>query len=187
MNIGDKIKQIRESKGISRDDLALRCKLDQEQIRIIEEEKMEPSLAPLIKIARSLGVRLGTFLDDHENMGPVLSFAGEEKEAVSFSNEKTKSRAHLDFFALASGKTGRHMEPFFITIAPEETKNYQLSTHEGEEFIYVLEGTVEIDYGKEKYQLKKGDSIYFDSIVAHNVHSFGNETAKIVAVVYAPF
>ena len=52
--------------------------------------------------------------------------------------------------------------------------------------IYVLEGEVEIKYGKETYQLKAGDSIYYESIVAHHVHSFGSEKAKILAIVYTP-
>ena len=65
-NVGEKIKQIRELKNISIEDLAMRSNLDVVQITQIEENKVVPSLAPLIKIARSLGVRLGTFLDDSE-------------------------------------------------------------------------------------------------------------------------
>ena len=62
-----------------------------------------------------------------------------------------------------------------------------LSSHEGEEFIYVLEGCIEINYGKDVYVLTQGDTIYYDSIVNHNVHAGSNCTAKILAVVYAPF
>ena len=62
-----------------------------------------------------------------------------------------------------------------------------MSSHEREAIIYVLEGKVEINYGKQSYILEKGDSIYYDSIVKHHVHGYGNEAAKILAVVYAPF
>ena len=61
------------------------------------------------------------------------------------------------------------------------------SAHEGEEFIYVFSGEVEIVYGAETYRLSVGDSIYYDSIVAHNVHCRGDRPAQILAVVYAPF
>jgi transcriptional regulator with XRE-family HTH domain len=186
-NVGEKIKQIREMKNIAIEDLAMRSNLDQEQIIQIEENKVIPSLAPLIKIARSLGVRLGTFLDDSEQLGPVITLAGELNKGASFSNKNMKARSHMDFFALASDKAGRHMEPFIVEIKPGDVNDYMLSSHEGEEFIYVMEGCVEINYGKDVYVLNPGDSIYYDSIVSHNVHSGENCNAKILAVVYAPF
>jgi quercetin dioxygenase-like cupin family protein len=79
------------------------------------------------------------------------------------------------------------MEPFIVEIEPSREPDYKLSTHEGEEFIYVLEGSVEINYGKDIYRINKGDSIYLDSIVEHNVHAGENHPAKILAVVYTPF
>ena len=77
------------------------------------------------------------------------------------------------------------MEPFIINIEPEDPEKLLLSSHEGEEFIYVLEGKVNIKYGMDEYVLEQGDSIYYDSIVEHLV--YGTESAKILAVVYAPF
>lgn len=186
-NVGQKIQQIRELKKITREELALRSNLDVKQIAIIEEENILPSLSPLIKIARSLGVRLGTFLDDHENLGPIVNLADTKDRSVSFSNKNSEGRVHLDFFALASDKSGRHMDPFIVDIEPSVVKDYMLSSHEGEEFIYVLEGCVEINYGKDKYVIEKGDSIYFDSIVSHNVHGGNNKPAKILAVIYGPY
>lgn len=186
-NVGEKIKQIRELKNISIEDLAMRSNLDKEQIFQIEENKVIPSLAPLIKIARSLGVRLGTFLDDSEQLGPVVTLAGEKQKGASFSNKNMKARSHMDFFALASDKSGRHMEPFMVEIKPGDVNDYMLSSHEGEEFIYVMEGCVEINYGKETYVLNSGDSIYYDSIVNHNVHAGNDCNARILAVIYAPF
>jgi quercetin dioxygenase-like cupin family protein len=79
------------------------------------------------------------------------------------------------------------MEPFLIDIASSSGVDFILSTHEGEEFIYVLEGIVEINYGKNTYILEEGDSIYYDSIVAHHVHAGAGSTAKILAVVYTPY
>jgi len=79
------------------------------------------------------------------------------------------------------------MEPFIVDIEPGLKSDYMLSSHEGEEFIYVLDGAVEINYGKETYKLEKGDSIYLDSIVLHNVHAGDNQSARILAVIYAPF
>ena len=78
------------------------------------------------------------------------------------------------------------MDPFIIDIHPSSEEEVKMSSHEGEEFIFVLNGNVEIKYGKDTYLLKEGDSIYYDSIVAHHVHSYGTDNAKILAVVYTP-
>ena len=78
------------------------------------------------------------------------------------------------------------MEPFIIDIHPADT-HYQLSAHEGEEFIYVMEGEVELVYGKDTYTLRAGDSIYYDSIVSHHLHGAPGKAARILAVVYIPF
>ncbi len=186
-NIGQKIQAIREARMISVKELALRSNISLDQILQIEDNQIVPSLAPLIRIARSLGVSLGALLDDTEQLGPVVTLAEEKNNGAVFSNKNQKFVSHIEFFALAGNKSGRHMEPFLIDLKPlGDTCEYALSSHEGEEFIYVLEGTIEINYGREKYLLNTGDSIYYDSIVNHHVHTKGNMPSKILAVVYTP-
>jgi transcriptional regulator with XRE-family HTH domain len=185
--VGEKIKQIREMKKVSIEELAERSGMEISLINKIEQERNIPSLAPLIKIARALGVRLGTFLDDSDSYGPVVVRSDEHHKGVRFTSQSSETREHLNFFSLAFDKAGRNMEPFIVDIEPGLKSDYMLSSHEGEEFIYVLEGEVEINYGKEIYKLAKGDSIYLDSIVLHNVHAGSNQSARILAVIYAPF
>ncbi|HBL71782.1 MAG TPA: hypothetical protein DD409_02160, partial [Bacteroidales bacterium] len=72
VSVGSRIKTIRETKKLTIDQVAERSGLTIEQVERIENDENQPSLAPLIKIARALGVRLGTFLDDMDNMGPVV-------------------------------------------------------------------------------------------------------------------
>ncbi|WP_297085557.1 XRE family transcriptional regulator [uncultured Draconibacterium sp.] len=184
--IGKKIKEFREFRKLSREDLALQANLDDSQLELIEEKGNVPSLGILIKISRAMGVRIGTFLDDHDKIGPAIVKSGEAAESFSFSTDDETTREHLNFFSLSQAKAGRHMEPFLVDIEPAEESDYKLSSHEGEEFIYVLEGSIEINYGKEVYQLEKGDTIYIDSIVAHNIHAAGDRSAKILAVIYTP-
>jgi transcriptional regulator with XRE-family HTH domain len=187
--IGVKIKSIRESKQLSLTDMAERSGLGIEQVERIENNVDFPSLAPLIKIARVLGVRLGTFLDDQTELGPVVCRKKDSNEdnSISFSNNAAVSHKHMEYHSLSQDKSGRHMEPFLIDIAPSENADFTLSTHEGEEFIYVLAGIVEINYGKNTYLLDEGDSIYYDSIVAHHVHAANGSAAKILGVVYTPY
>lgn len=185
-SLGAKIKGFREFKNISVADLAFKANLTEKQLQDIEEKGIVPSLGHLIKITRALGVRIGTFLDDQQEIGPVVVRAGTGKQALSFSTKDESAREHLNFYSLAQDKTGRHMEPFMIEMEPSKQSDYKLSSHEGEEFIFVLDGKVEINYGKELYELSAGDSIYLDSVVAHNVHAVGNEKARVIGVVYYP-
>lgn len=186
--VGEKIKSLRETKSISVADLAERTGLSQEQIECIENNTNLPSLAPLIKIARALGVRLGTFLDDqpHEQ-GPVVCRRKEATDSISFSNNATQTRRHMQYHSLSKSKTDRHMEPFLIDVEANGETSFTLSSHEGEEFIMVLKGIMEINYGKNTYILEEGDSIYYDSIIPHHVHAFEGKPAQILAVVYTPF
>ena len=185
--VGEKIKSIRETKQISVSELAERTGLAEEQINRIENNVDIPSLAPLIKIARALGVRLGTFLDDQDEVGAVVCRKEElNNSTISFSNNAMNARTHMQYHSLSNSKADRHMEPFIIDIENTEETNYELSSHEGEEFIFVMEVSVEIAYGKKTHVIEAGDSIYYDSIVPHHVHGYEGQAAKILAVVYTP-
>jgi len=186
--IGEKIKSVREMKGISIENIAERSGLSVEQIERIEGNEDFPSLSPLIKIARVLGVRLGTFLDDQQELGPVIcrKESRENEDGISFTNNASTKSKHMSYHSMSQDKSGRHMEPFMIDVMPAQDTDFIFSTHEGEEFIFVMEGTIEINYGKNTYTLNEGDSIYYDSIVAHHVHASGNNPAKILGVVYTP-
>lgn len=183
--VTDKIKILCDDKKVSVEDLAEGAGLTVEQVKRIVEDERIPSLASIIKIARALGVRPGTFLDDSDEMGPVINRAKEKQHPVTFTSHLTDNHSHMDFTSLAARKAGRNMEPFLINIEPIKGDK-SFSSHEGEEFLYVLEGTVVVHYGKEKYELSEGDSIYYDSIVDHLVTAGDNSTAKILGVVYAP-
>jgi transcriptional regulator with XRE-family HTH domain len=187
--VGFKIKGMRESKNLTLEEISERSGLSVDQINSIENDEFLPSLGPLIKIARALGVRLGTFLDDNDELGPVVCRAEERErdKTLSFSNGTADARKNMVYHSLARQKAGRSMEPFIIDIQPSGEMNYKLSAHEGEEFIYVMEGEVEVAYGRDKYVLHQGDSIFYDSIVEHHVHGAEGKSAKILAVVYIPF
>lgn len=186
MNVGTKIKTLRETQQMTTEQLAENAGLTLEQVDLMENSDTIPSLAPLIKVARALGVRLGTFLDDNTNLGPVVNKKSDQQKTKSFSSQASRDNSSLDFFALAGQKSGRHMEPFLIDINNSTSLDKPLSTHEGEEFIYVLAGSIEVRYGQNTYTLEAGESIYYDSIVDHLVTAANNEPAKILAVVYAP-
>ncbi|MCL2092857.1 MAG: cupin domain-containing protein [Treponema sp.] len=189
-SLGKRISELCKTYNLTAEALAERSGLSIDLIRRIELEDHIPDLAPLVKIARALGVRLGTLLDDHEKLGPVITRSGTAEDAARFITGLPEAgaaggdRQGLSFRALASDKSGRHMEPFIVDIEPNAEQ--KLSAHEGEEFIFVISGSFTLEYGTESHTLKEGDSVYYDSIVPHRLFSADGKTVKILAVIYTP-
>ncbi len=105
--VTEKIKILCAHRNLSAEELAAGAGLTVEQVKRICESDRIPSLASLIKIARALGVRLGTFLDDSEENGPVLNRNNETKRPVTFTSQHNSSNSHMDFISLAASKAGR--------------------------------------------------------------------------------
>jgi transcriptional regulator with XRE-family HTH domain len=182
--LGARVKALRETKQVSLDELAERTGLTAALLAAVEELDVYPSLGPLLRISRALGVRLGTFLDDHAGADPLIVRLAERHEDFAM-HDRTGSPASTRYFSLGRGKTDRHLEPFFIELLPDAGEE-ALSSHEGEEFIIVHSGRVEVRYGTERRELGPGDSIYYNSVVPHHVGALGGEKAGIYAVLYLP-
>jgi transcriptional regulator with XRE-family HTH domain len=182
---GSRLTTLREERKLTVVELAARSGVNEKELEAIEAGRLSPSIAPLVKLSRALGVRLGTLVDDAGGEGPVLCRSGHADEVMRAPGQASPYSGAMNFFSLAKGKAGRSMEPFIIDIRPGAGAEPPLSTHEGEEFIYVLQGEVEVRYGTETMRLSVGDSIYYDSIVPHRVSS--GAPAKAIAVIYAPF
>ncbi len=183
--IGGRIQRLMSKNGVDEPKLVERTGLEARFIAGLLKDDVYPSLGPLLKIARALGVRLGTLLDDQTGDDPLVIRRGERKKKLSMLREKD-SPTSMKFYSLGVGKTDRHMEPFFVELLPESSRDQELSSHEGEEFIVVYSGKVEVLYGDETHHLEAGDSIYYNSIVPHYVCCRGRHTAAIYAVLYIP-
>lgn len=185
--LGTKIATLRTAHHLSAQDLADRCACDVSVIEGLEAGEVPASLAPLIKITRALGVRLGTLMDDDESIGPVYIDQEQMEEVARLKSLQTASDAgDLSYFSLAAGRPSRHMDPFIITVDPSNETDHELVGHEGEEWLYGIEGSIEIEYGKDIFVLHPGESMYYDSIVPHQVRAHEGQSAKFLAVVYTP-
>ena len=185
--LGKKLTTLRTAHHLTTKDLADRCGLDEQLIIDLENGQAPASLAPLIKLTRALGVRLGTLMDDDEALGPVYIDAEMMQGVAQVRSLETNSDAgELSYFSLAAGRPSRHMDPFIITVTPSGETTHKLVGHEGEEWLYGMEGEFTVEYGKEKYIIHPGESIYYDSIVPHQVRAHNGQNAKFLAVVYTP-
>jgi len=186
-NLGQKITTLREAHHLSTRDLADRCGCEESVIVKLEKGEAPASLAPLIKITRALGVRLGTLMDDDEALGPAYISSDQMEEVTRLKSLQTNSDAgELAYFSLAAGRPSRHMDPFVITVTPSGELDHVLVGHEGEEWLYGMEGSFEVEYGRDLFVIHPGESIYYDSIVPHQVRAHDGQTAKFLAVVYTP-
>jgi transcriptional regulator with XRE-family HTH domain len=183
--LGKRIRRFREMNEISLEELARRTGLQLAFLKSLEEDSVYPSLGPLLKVARGLGVRMGTFLDDELGHDPLIVRLGEREAGLNMLGGKD-CPVDMKFYSLGKGKTDRSMEPFFVEIMPSTCADRKLSSHEGEEFIVVHDGAIEVTYGNEVITLGKGDSIYLNSIVPHHVACSGDSPASIYAVLYFP-
>jgi transcriptional regulator with XRE-family HTH domain len=179
--IAKNIRKLRLAKGLSLDGLAKLTGLTKGYVSKIENSEKAPPFSTLIKVAGALDIDMNLLIaEDAES-------PHEMKLCIVRKGEGKVVSAHGTLFgyryeALAMNKLGKNMEPFLITPAFDEKAVF---SHEGEEYMYVLEGVHEFAYGEEKYVLHKGDSIYFDAIVPHRGRSIGKKRAKVLAIMYS--
>jgi transcriptional regulator with XRE-family HTH domain len=181
--LGERIRAYRERLGMTVDVLGQQSGVDAGVINAIESGDVYPVLGVLLKLSRALGQRLGTFMDDQYSPDPIIMRAGDR--ASDRISHRAGGAGGFEYFPLSSGKTDRHMEPFYIEIAVDSKA--QLSSHEGEELIIVITGDVELTYGGERHLLRAGDSAHYNSIVPHIVRAAGDCSASIYGIVFTPF
>lgn len=182
--LAERIGVYRERLEMTQSDLAIKSGVSIAAIQAIESGEVYPALGVLVKLSRALGQRLGTFMDDQFRPDPIIMRAN-ERANEQVTHKESGCANGFKYYPLGRGKTDRHIEPFYIEI--ESNAEAQLSAHEGEEFIVVVSGTVELVYGEETHLLSTGDSAYYNSVVQHRVKSANNAPAAIYAAVLIPF
>ncbi len=181
--VGEKIKTLREQKGLLLKDVADRTGFSSALISQMENHLVSPSLGTLIKLAKALDVKVGDFFgESHED--PYTIVRKDEQKTVSRFASKEGVKYGYSYGSLGFDLKNRHMEPFIVTLEPATIKTSKTSTHEGEEFIYVLEGEMEVILGNHRDVLYPGDSIYYDSTIPHRVQCHQERNTKILAVLY---
>lgn len=178
--IAENIQQSRKQQKMTLQELADKTGLTKGYLSKIERSEKAPPYSTLNKIAGALGVEITDIFQ--KNIGttqdkPIVIGKKAEGKIIRESSHYVG----YDYMVLAADKPGKNMEPFFI-FAPFEFP--QMFRHEGEEFIYVLEGTLEFKYGEKTYVLEAGDHLYFDSRTPHTGRSIGDKRAKLMVVIY---
>jgi transcriptional regulator with XRE-family HTH domain len=181
--ISENIRNVRLSKNMSIEWLAKAAGLTKGYISKIENSRKAPPFSTLAKIAKALDTDVTQLIS--ETPGPVEEPSNEICIVRTSERKGVIARGTLygyHYEALAHKKAGKNMEPYIIEPAFTEKAVF---SHEGEEFMFVLEGTHEFTYNNQKYVLEPGDAVYFDSAVPHTGRSVGTTRAKVLGVMYS--
>ena len=178
MEIGEKIKRLRLRHGLTQEELADRCELSKGFIALLERDLTSPSIATLMDIVECLGSDLTTFFSER---GQEKLVFGEEDIYVKSDEELLKGSIRW----LVPSAQKNDMEPILLELGPGG-ETAEDDPHEGEEFGYVLSGSVLLTVGGAKHKLKKGDSFYFSPTRPHSLANRGKSEAKIVWVTDPP-
>ncbi len=180
MSLGERIKKNRNEKGFSLRDLAAKVDLSASFLSQIEQGKASPSIENLKKIATCLDVRVSYLIEDDEVKKNTDVMRKDERHAIESIDSNTK------ISLLTSSNIEKNMEPILYEIAPGGQSGRDYYTHPGEEFIFILEGELDVFINETVHTLYEGDSLYFKSSQKHRFVNNGSKLAKAVWVVTPP-
>jgi len=184
VNIGRKVRELREKSQLTIMDLTARSGVPKSVLAEIESGDVTPPVATLLKLARAMNVGMAFFFQDE---------AAADKVSVTRKDQRIKIRrrphhheGEVDYIyeSLETRKPDKHMEPLFVEFQPMETGDMVFSSHEGEEFVYLLEGRLEFRSHERLEVLTPGDAIYFESDLSHAFRGLDNQAARAIVVVW---
>lgn len=172
--IGKRIKRARLDKKMTFETMANETGYSIDYLKGIEAGKETPPVGTLLQIARALEMDSGFFLREQES---------QLRKRIKAYKKRTENYAYA---TLTPGAENKHLKAFRVEIegmTDHKGVGYQ---HEGEEFVYVLKGDIEVIVGDHVNRLGKDDSLHFNSGIRHQMRNVGKETAELIVVLYNP-
>jgi len=183
LHIGKKIRELRKKGGFVLQDLSDRTGLSKPLLSQVEKEVVSPPIATLLKISRALQVNIGFFFQDGDREEKVVLVRKDESKVLD-SRYFGRDESGYYYEALAYKKSKKYMEPFLVEFKRKRAEKLSYFSHEGEEFIYLLEGTLEFRTESKQYVLYPGDSLYFESSIPHAYRALERKNARALSVIY---
>ena len=178
MDIGEKLRQLRLQRGLTQEDMADRCELSKGFISQVERNLASPSIATLKDMLECLGSSLSLFFSEDKNEKTVFSpqdmFVKEDDESL---------RGSITWLIPDAQKNA--MEPILVDLG-EGGSSYPLPPHEGEEFGYVLQGSIQLVMGDKKTRIKTGCSFCIHPRETHYIVNSGKTRARVLWVSNPP-
>lgn len=177
MEIGNRLKELRIQKGLTQEELGARCELSKGFISQLERDLTSPSIATLVDLLQCLGTDLTEFFGDNTSEEQIVFH-----ESDYF--EKLDNELGNQIEWIIPNAQRNIMEPIRLTLSPGGS-TYPDNPHEGEEFGFVLSGSISIILGKKIIRAKKGESFYFTPSTTHYIKA-GSKTGAVILWVSSP-
>jgi mannose-6-phosphate isomerase-like protein (cupin superfamily) len=172
--VGKKIRKERLKKKMSLDRVANETGFSVDYLKKVEGGKKIPPVGALLQIARALEIDSGFFLKEQETS---------LRSRIKAFTKRTENYAYS---TLTPGAENKHLKAFKVSIDAMTDHKGVGYHHEGEEFVYVLAGKIEVVVGDHINRLDVGDSLHFNSGIRHQLRNVGNEEAELIVVIYGP-
>jgi quercetin dioxygenase-like cupin family protein len=182
LGLGEKLRRSRESQHLDLTVLSKGTGLTEEQLAAFESGQAVPAIGDLVRIASALDVSIGRFFQRAIAERRVEVVRSQDRWTVQPQSEAART-LNYRYQSLSYNLTDKLMAPFLVEIPPSDTTDVPASTHDGEEFLFVLAGQLEVAVGGEVHRLAPGDSIYFDSRMEHSLRAVEGSSVRLVACV----
>ncbi len=185
LKIGNKVRELRQKNRYTLQDLAAKTGLSKPFLSQIENDHVVPPVATLLKLARALNVGMAHFFQDEMSTEKISVTRSQDRSWIERRPHHQKGEVNYRYEALEMRKQDKHMEPFLVEFGSSETSDMVFMSHEGEEFLYLLEGRLEFRSVDCVEILEPGDSIYFESDLSHSFRCLDKGPARAVVVVWS--
>jgi len=187
LSIGDKIRKLREKKRYSLKDLVAVTGLEKDLLSQIEANNVVPPVATLLNLAKALNTNMTFFFQDSISTEKISVTRHHECVRIEQRPHHEKGEVNYFYEALETKKTNKHMEPFLVEFKKQDTSDMVFVSHDGEEFLYLLEGSLEFRSIDRVEVLDPGDSIYFESDISHSFRCLSEQPAKAIVVLWSMY
>ncbi len=187
--LGTRIQTFRKEAGLSLEEVAKMTGISKGQLERFESDEEQPIIAHLIKLSKALGVNVADIFRARPSKRSFEVIRRADRQKIRPLLEPTRGARIFDYsYELLTHPGGdKHIDAYLIELPPHSGKPPSKNvTHEGEEFLYVLEGEIQGEIGGAKFHLKAGDSLYLRSSAPHVFYNPTDRPTRAVAVVY-PF
>jgi transcriptional regulator with XRE-family HTH domain len=186
LKIGNKVRELRHKHRNTLQDLAIKTGLSKPFLSQIENDHVVPPVATLLRLARALNVTMAHFFRDQDSGEKVSVTRKHERLPIERRPHQYKGEVNYQYEALETHRLNKQMEPYLVRFGPQETSGMAFMSHDGEEFLYLLEGRLEFRTGDRVEILEAGDTLYFESDVSHSFRCLGDEAAEALVVAWSP-
>jgi len=176
--ISSRVKELRGLSGISAEEIASSLDIALEEYNKYESGELDIPASILFEIAQLLEVDMTVLLTGEDPRMHIFTITRKD-EGVSVERRK-----QYQYEGLAPNFIHKKAEPFVVTVEPQSNQDSTPNSHPGQEFDYVLEGSLKVIIHDNEIILNEGDSIYFDSNYNHSMQAVGDKAAKFLAIIF---